>query len=99
MATGGSGSVIRATISRNLLTSNCESVPSTRVAAHEIQLLSAMLSVVKAELKERRSDLDSRLEQLGALEKTSWRLFSEIEEDMRRAITEHDASLAGVEAE
>ena len=43
-----------------------------------------MLPVMKAELKNQRSALDSKLECLGTLEKTSWKLFSEVEEEARR---------------
>ena len=64
------------------------------VAAHEVGLLAPMLPVMKASLKERRSALDSKLEGSGTLEKTSWKLFSEVEEEARKVREKIDDLLA-----
>jgi len=56
--------------------------------------VSATLPVLKAELKNQRSALHSKLEGLGTQEKTSWKLFSEVEEEARRVSEKIDDLLA-----
>lgn len=69
-------------------------VLAVTVAAHDVRLFSNMLPVIKASLKGRRSALDSRLEELGAIEKTCWKLFSEVETEARLATEKIEALLA-----